>query len=95
MPWCFSRKLDFISFDVLYCVYLLGPERKLQHAAISLGAAQQDQTGQNKRGRKKKSWTCTEKATGRWGCKVPCLKSVSIAAFKAKKIAMVTLRQWL
>lgn len=59
MPGCFSWEIGFIPFDVLCCVSSLGPERKLQHAAISLGAAPQDQAGQNKRGRKKKSWICT------------------------------------
>lgn len=94
MPGCFSQKIDFIPFDVLRCLSLLGPERKLQYTAISLGAAPQDQTGQNKRGRKKKSWTCTEKATGRWGCKVPCL-NVSMLQFLKQKNAVVNLRHWL
>lgn len=91
MPGCFSRKIGFIPFDVLHCVSSLGPERKLQHTAVSLGAAPQDQTGQNKRGRKKKSWICTEKATGRWGCKVPCL-NVSALQFLKQENALVTLR---
>lgn len=91
MPEAFSCKIGFVPFDVLHCISSLGPERKLQHTAISLGATPQDQTGQNKRGRKKKSWTCTEKATGRWGCKVPCL-NVSVLQFLKQNNAVVTFK---
>lgn len=54
MPGCFSQRLAL--FPLMYSIVpSLGPEGKLQHTAISLGAAPQDQTGQNKRGTKKKS----------------------------------------